>query len=120
MNLKRCEKGHFYDADRFESCPHCNDVGGAAYDATVSMAMQTIPPEVLQTEPLNETVLQSVSVENTETSQETVGYFEGSIGLEPVVGWLVCVKGNHFGEDFRLKVGRNFIGRAPTMDVARL
>lgn len=118
MNLTRCEKGHFYDADRFDSCPHCNDVGGAAYDATVSMAMQTMPSELMKTEPLNETVVQTGAVDITETSQETVGYFESSMGLEPVVGWLVCVKGNHFGEDFRLKVGRNFIGRAQTMDVA--
>ncbi len=25
MNLIKCEKGHFYDADRFEECPHCNN-----------------------------------------------------------------------------------------------
>lgn len=25
MNVIKCEKGHFYDADRFESCPHCNE-----------------------------------------------------------------------------------------------
>jgi len=118
MNLTRCEKGHFYDADRFDVCPHCNDVGGGAYDATVSMPMSTIPSEVLQTEPLSATVLQTAAVpEKTESGQETVGYFQGSIGLEPVVGWLVCIEGEHFGEDFRLKVGRNFIGRAATMDV---
>lgn len=23
MNLKRCENGHFYDADRYDCCPHC-------------------------------------------------------------------------------------------------
>lgn len=25
MNLIKCEKGHFYDADRFEECPYCNN-----------------------------------------------------------------------------------------------
>lgn len=34
MKLGRCEKGHFYDADRYEECPHCNnainEVGTAA------------------------------------------------------------------------------------------
>lgn len=113
MNLTRCEKGHFYDADRFDTCPHCNDAVGG-YDATVSMPLSTIPSEIMQTEPLAVTVPET---EKTESGQETVGYFQGSIGLEPVVGWLVCVKGNHFGEDFRLKVGRNFIGRAAGMDV---
>lgn len=117
MNLTRCEKGHFYDADRFDTCPHCNDVGGAAYDATVSMPLQTMPTDIMKTEPLVATVIET-SKPVTENSQETVGYFQASIGLEPVVGWLVCIEGAHFGEDFRLKVGRNFIGRAPTMDVA--
>lgn len=33
---------------------------------------------------------------------------------EPVVGWLVCVKGKHFGEAFAISAGRNSIGRAPS------
>ena len=24
MNLVRCENGHFYDSERFDECPHCN------------------------------------------------------------------------------------------------
>ena len=24
MKLARCENGHFYDEERFASCPHCN------------------------------------------------------------------------------------------------
>ena len=27
MNLTRCERGHFYDADRFKDCPRCGDSG---------------------------------------------------------------------------------------------
>lgn len=23
MNLQRCKKGHFYDANKYDSCPHC-------------------------------------------------------------------------------------------------
>jgi hypothetical protein len=36
---------------------------------------------------------------------------------EPVVGWLVCVKGEHKGEGFILRAGRNSIGRNLEMDV---
>ncbi len=25
MNLKKCDNGHFYDADRFAKCPYCNN-----------------------------------------------------------------------------------------------
>ena len=28
MNLTRCANGHFYDADAFQFCPHCNAAGG--------------------------------------------------------------------------------------------
>ena len=28
MNLKKCENGHFYDADTYSSCPHCGVSGG--------------------------------------------------------------------------------------------
>ena len=54
---------------------------------------------------------------------KTVGYFSmGGTNLtantatatitEPVVGWLVCVKGAHFGQSFNIVSGRNSIGRA--------
>jgi len=36
---------------------------------------------------------------------------------EPVVGWLVCIRGEYIGQSFNLKAGTNFIGRALTMDV---
>lgn len=37
--------------------------------------------------------------------------------VEPVVGWLICVKGNNLGRDYRLTAGRNFVGRSQEMDV---
>ena len=32
--------------------------------------------------------------------------------------WLVCTEGKRRGQEYRLKAGRNFIGRSPNMDVA--
>lgn len=40
------------------------------------------------------------------------------IGIDPAVGFLVCVDGPQKGRDFRLTSGRNFIGRGNEMDVA--
>jgi len=37
--------------------------------------------------------------------------------VDPVVGWLVCLAGPDRGRDFRLHAEKNFIGRAPSMDV---
>ena len=35
----------------------------------------------------------------------------------PCVGWLVALNGEHVGTDFRLKAGKNFIGRNAQMDI---
>ena len=39
-------------------------------------------------------------------------------GVRPVVGWLVCTEGSHYGSSFNLYGGKNFIGRSGDMDVA--
>jgi len=57
------------------------------------------------------------AVVNNGNAQETVGYF-GDVVTDPVVGWLVAIEGNNQGKDYRLKTGRNFIGRSEAMDVA--
>lgn len=67
--------------------------------------------------PLAEAIKQANAVNNT-TDFKTVAYYNFSNDIEPVVGWLVCVKGEYKGESFSLKSGRNNIGRALTMDVA--
>ena len=83
MNLQKCGNGHFYDADKFQTCPHCQQLSD---------------------------------------DQKTVGIFQhgisGNKGTQPVVGWLVCIKGDAFGSSFVLKSGKNFIGRDRKMDVA--
>lgn len=54
---------------------------------------------------------------------KTMGYFsavtkstsahkeEASAPIEPIVGWLVCIKGVHFGEALNIYAGINSIGR---------
>jgi hypothetical protein len=39
------------------------------------------------------------------------------VGIDPVVGWLICVKGPSRGRDYRIRSGRNGIGRSEAMDV---
>ncbi|HKV39740.1 MAG TPA: FHA domain-containing protein, partial [Blastocatellia bacterium] len=37
--------------------------------------------------------------------------------IDPVVGWLVCIKGPDLGRDYRIRAERNFIGRSDEMDI---
>ena len=63
------------------------------------------------------------AVKNASASNEgkTMSYFStatsssekvsNKVQSEPVVGWLVCTKGAHFGEAFFIYSGKNSIGR---------
>lgn len=141
MNLKRCENGHFYDADKFASCPHCaQPAGGGASGPTVGMGNEsggavTVPggldvgpvytsPEINPRQggasSIRSDIEQMMTLPDPKTEEDdskTIAILTTPQGREPVVGWLVCVKGDYYGESFKLKTGRNFIGRSNTMDV---
>lgn len=141
MNLTRCNQGHFFDADKYPTCPHCNPgAPAAAPAATPNADMKTMPlnavaggtatmpiNQPMNTVPLNPPVNTTPLPDNKTQSgglrdqvddvNKTVGFFKKANGKEPVVGWLVCVEGKHYGEDFRIRMGRNFIGRGANMDI---
>ena len=58
----------------------------------------------------------AVQKTNPAGSGKTVAFYRFS-GSEPVVGWLVSVKGCGKGEGYALKAGQNFIGRSLAMDI---
>lgn len=75
---------------------------------------------VISEEKDEETPAQSGSLQDqirnavSNSDGKTVGFFstgDSSDGCDPVVGWLVCVKGNHLGESFNIVSGRNSVGR---------
>ena len=51
------------------------------------------------------------------TGQSVNGVARGVPGFKPVVGWMVCTKGNNKGSDYRIYNGYNYIGRAQSMDI---
>lgn len=111
MKLERCENGHFYDSERFETCPHCGQT-------TVSTVLETEGGEKKYTKPLvtEDDVTSSAIIDDGPVGTKTISIYD-ELGTEPVVGWLVSVTGDNKGTDFRLKAGRNFIGRSSKMDV---
>ena len=132
MKLNTCPKGHFYDADKYASCPYCvpQDEAEAVTEAVktedfsqpASVKAQEISPSPVPVSKLNKPAsFVNTAVNGWEEPEDdencTVGYYAQVIGVEPVVGWLVCIKGAYRGESFKLKSGRNFIGRAANMDI---
>jgi hypothetical protein len=86
---------------------------------------EQVPEAVLQPEPQPiqpepsplQTAVNAVVSHSDAEDVKTVAMWNAPAGTEPVVGWLVCVKGEYFGQSFGLKTGNNAVGRAMNMDV---
>ena len=142
MNLVRCGAGHYYDGDKYASCPHCAKKGedvkttepidvhkvdsmimcpkGHYYD---SKQYSSCPYCEQGGEGQDTTVPLSDSIgpgRNTVIVNEdaTISLSMTKKGTEPVVGWLVCINGEDEGKGFPLKANKNFIGRSSASDVA--
>ncbi len=127
LKITKCQNGHFYDSEKFTSCPFCDQNVKSDVGVTegVTMPLEKLDPTISIQAAGNATVIEQTNSAGytpnqkpAEDSQKTVGFFDVKPGTKaPVVGWLVCTFGKHYGEDFRLKAGNNFVGRDSSMDV---
>lgn len=124
MEMKRCEKGHYYDASRTPECPYCNGTCGSV---NLNQSLDQNQGNISKTMPLSQGNPSSPNISKTmplemppsakDNSNKTVALFKKETGIDPVVGWLVCVKGGDKGRDYRIHGERNFIGRSEKMDI---
>lgn len=135
-----CGFGHLYDSDQYAACPYCNRgakaivfSGGGAGKTTMPVDLgggpaptapgRTVAPgfggNSAQSGDIGKTVIPDSLKERMqkEEKNKTVGVFKKKTGLDPVVGWLVCIEGPEKGKDYRLFNRINMIGRAETNDV---
>lgn len=109
MKLIRCERGHYYDSQQHSSCPSCG-VPGLALQNDAPVKSAAAKPEAMVTQVRGQAVgLTDVGV--------TVAMVRKKIGIDPVVGWLVCVEGPEKGRDYRIRSERNAIGRGADMAI---
>lgn len=128
MEAKQCPKGHYYDTQKYTSCPYCKENG----DETTPIG-GTIPLTSDNFEPLSPT--EPITADDypapgpapspdpnvTPAEDEpnvTKPYDEANLGFVPTVGWVICIRGPHKGQDFRLVTGYNKIGRSSEMAVS--
>lgn len=97
MNLIKCKNGHYYNADKLESCPHCANV-----KANVDV------DDLLGTE--------QDTVETWIPEKQVLDKYKKA-GFKKLTGWLVCIEGKMEGDSFTLYTGVNHIGRDTNMDV---
>jgi len=107
MAIICCPKGHNYDSTLYRKCPICETEAAynlsAAYDKTFKL-------KDVEDEPTRKLC--------GADDEKTISAFAERLETDPVVGWLVCVEGPGRGRDYRLRAGRNFIGRSFRMSVS--
>jgi hypothetical protein len=97
MNLVRCPNGHMYSSRKHGNvCPYCNSSGNEPQKGLKKM--------------------QTVS-NTSDDNAKTLGFWDDNKGLEPVVGWLVCIEGCQRGKDYKIHAEKNFIGRSEEMHI---
>ena len=122
MSTIDCGKGHFYNSNEHSNCPYCGvqvDIGSTVPVAGGTRRMDgDVPPprhDANKTRPVGE----SRPPPNA-NDRKTKAYWGSSVEseIDPVVGWLVCIKGPDRGRDYRIRNGCNFIGREASMGIA--
>lgn len=132
MEIVRCEKGHFYDAEANTTCPQCAaENGGGGYGATMPVFEPAGASDFGATQPVGlmgvgqpeatdmfggSGLTNDMGVEDYDGATQPVN-IGGISGFSPVTGWLVCVDGPERGTDYKIKAGYNYIGRSEQMDI---
>ena len=114
----RCPEGHFYDQTKHQGCPWCGVAASAAQAEPGAVKTQPLRP--VPSPPPLPPPLQAPSQPLARPVEygATKALHREPSGLSPVVGWLVCVEGPDRGQDYRIHMEKNFIGRSPAMDIA--
>ena len=97
--MTRCSQGHFYDPAKHPGCPWCSNAAGTPAEGPNTAPIGGAPSPAAYSAPVTQRLIQE------------------ELGIDPVVGWLVCVEGPERGRDYRIRSEKNFIGRAPMMDI---
>jgi hypothetical protein len=124
MGIKKCSNGHFFDDEKYDFCPYCDEKNNNSNGdqrkekkSPFSLFEKTVAKFKSDT-------LDSVTVAYSQVSQEekddqlTVAkYMIDDVGA-PVSGWLVCIEGREKGKSFEIRQGVNYVGRNSDMDIA--
>lgn len=116
VDMKRCEKcGSFYNAAKESSCPFCSGADNKEAEATAPLYTAPINATQSVYQDTDKTVAMATGIAND--SGKTVPVIKKQMGIDPVVGWLVCKAGAEKGRDYKIHSENNYIGRSEHMDI---
>ena len=111
MNQVKCSRGHYYDGDKYEQCPHCKEACKDNNDEIFTAPISYIPISNKPTEPTEPVTISGEEMSAIIDKEKTIGVYSANSEVEPVVGWVVVIDGPEKGMSYSLKAGKNFIGR---------
>ena len=109
-SIPETESEAVLEAHAAEATPHTGELTPPLEAAPAALAKVPGSQASLQSQ------INAVSSHSQGEDVKTMAFYNFS-DVEPVVGWLVSVKGEYIGQSFNLKAGQNFVGRSLTMDV---
>ncbi|KJU84473.1 signal peptide protein [Candidatus Magnetobacterium bavaricum] len=121
--MKRCESGHYFDSNKYSSCPVCGvddiDIGSTIAKGGLSRSKGNhIDLDLDLDLDLNVGPTRQINKSGQGHDEgATVGVIRKEQGIDPVVGWLVCIEGSERGRDYRIRSEKNFIGRGDNMQI---
>ncbi|WP_218015210.1 FHA domain-containing protein [Brevibacillus dissolubilis] len=145
MSMVQCANGHFFDPGQSASCPHCDAANhhlnsktsghapnqnhpihpaNPAFDPWDAAGIGKTQPapfhnpndQEAKTAPLGYNGAPN-PIHPASDDAKTIGAYMKKKGADPVVGWLVCIKGPDRGRDYRIHTEKNRIGRSENNDI---
>ncbi len=133
MNLIRCTNGHYYDGDKFSSCPHCQSNMRPNTDSLTAKEEKNLRDddktlllgreEYIAADDDDRTLILENDSDRTQMYSEAdeqktmILSQKDRREADAVVGWLVGINGSMYGDAFPVKSGVNIVGRGIYMDV---
>lgn len=105
---KVCPNGHVMHPS-WDQCPYCLEMQQAMMAGGGGGGMAMPPPSMGQG-----TAMVNIGDLGGSSAEKGRGSTDKS---REVCGWMVALNGQHKGEDFRLRVGKNVIGTAADCDI---
>lgn len=115
MNLSRCEKGHYYDGDKYVNCPHCARKDNVSKNTIrMSKSLDSVETEKRKEGMETGKALKDAVLDAMEKKRESEIRKRSSLHIEKEqelpVGILVGVQGSFLGKICVLTPGYNYIG----------
>lgn len=121
MAVIKCEKGHYYDNEKYGACPHCENglerIDSQNFFDDIGDAVTIAGTEYISGSRADDDTTVMLTFDDYGDDDKTVAKYSAEAGNKLVVGWLVCTKGIGKGRDYRLYHGWNRIGRGMNMDI---